>query len=409
VITASRSPAARSRRPSTGETAGARDVVGIADDIAMSERREDWMHASTRITRQLLAADGDEPLALIAQTVAGLAGARLVAVVLPTVDGTRAMVEVAAGDDAQELIGFTFPIAGSLTGRALSSGEAATSLDPDVDDTERIPIAQVLDVGPVMAVPLVGASCVRGALLIGRSVDEPCFAPLDADLATTFANHAALALEIADARSDRQRLQLLEDRTRIANDLHDHVVQRLFAAALRLQTISHRPEDDPERQIDEIVTGIHDTIAQIRTTIFGLRMPNVAGGTIRGRVLAVVTEMSPVLPCEPEVVFSGPVDTVVDDDELAADLLAVVREALSNAGRHAGATTVRLALTVTSADVALEVIDDGIGVGRPTRRSGLANMRDRALRHGGALIVAHAHAPGTERRGTRLEWTAKLP
>jgi signal transduction histidine kinase len=403
VITATR---AAGRPPRS--TPRGRDVVDLARP-RLALQRERWMHASTRITRELLAADGGDPLTLIARSVVELADARLVAVVLPTADAAHVMVEVAAGENVEALVGFSFPIAGSLTGRAMSSGAAVTSLDGIAEGDELIPVAGVIDVGPVMAVPLGGTDRVHGALLVARRAGEAHFDALDAEMATAFANHAALALEIADARVDRQRLELLEDRTRIASDLHDHVIQRLFAATLCLHAISAGPETVPSDRIHEVITGIQETIGQIRTTIFGLGIAGgLAGATVRARVLSVATEMAPLLPREPQVHFSGPVDTLVDDDELAADLLAVVREALSNVGRHADASTVRLAVTVADGELVLEVADDGVGTGRSMRCSGLANMRRRALRHGGRMTVSGAGGPAG-RPGTRLTWTAHIP
>jgi signal transduction histidine kinase len=216
-----------------------------------------------------------------------------------------------------------------------------------------------------------------------------------------FANQASLALELTDARAEQQRSALAEDRNRIAADLHDHVVQRLFAAGLTLQSVVKTlgtGTTASDRVLDTI-GNLDATISQIRTTIFQLhRTTGTIESGLRGRVLDVLTDVAPALGFTPSIRFSGPLQATVPDE-----LVAVLREALSNVARHARARSTQVDITV-HAQLTLVVVDDGIGFRPGTRRSGLVNLQTRAERHQGTLNVA-TNAPA----GTRLSWSAPIP
>jgi signal transduction histidine kinase len=390
-------------------------TAGIAIENArlfdQAERRQGWLRASTEITRQLLSAEGEEPLRVIAREVRRIADADLVTVVLPTPSG-RLMVEVASGTSADELTGYTYPVDNTLAGLAFDTGRPVLVGDVNEDGRAyQVHLTEVLDVGPVMALPLVGLRGTRGALVVGRIHGRSRFDEADLDMAMTFANHAAVALELADARSDQQRMVLLEDRDRIARDLHDHVIQRLFAAGLTVQSVaSGLGSDDRAQRLDRVVTGIDDTIRQIRTSIFQLRgQLGPQTGTVRTRLLDTIAEVMPSLGFEPHLGFSGPIDSVVPDSVID-DLVAVTREALTNVARHARATQAEVTLTADSGTLVLDVVDDGIGIGEVSRRSGLANLRQRAELRGGSMAIMSEvsdEAPST-REGTHLRWTIPL-
>ena len=231
-------------------------------------------------------------------------------------------------------------------------------------------------------------------------------------MATTFANHASIALELADARIDQQRVVLLEDRDRIARDLHDHVIQRLFAIGLTVQSVAGTmATDDRAARLERVVSDIDDTIRQTRTSIFELRGPlGPETGTVRNRVLQVVDEVSALLTFEPDVRFAGPVDSVVPEP-VADDLVAVLREALTNVARHASASRVQVDVNADTTKLSIAITDNGVGIGDAQRRSGLANLRQRAEHHGGGLSlepgVADASTP-LDLGGTRLLWTVPL-
>jgi signal transduction histidine kinase len=261
-----------------------------------------------------------------------------------------------------------------------------------------------------MVLPLVGSRRVRGALVVGRLAGRPQFTPADLDMATTFANHAAVALELADARTAQEQVTLLEDRDRIARDLHDHVMQRLFGAGMTVESVAAGLEPDPRAdRLGRVVREIDDTIRQIRTSIFQLRGPfGPRTGAVRSQLLSVCAEAASVLGFAPAVSFSGPVDAVISH-ALLDDLVAVVREALSNVARHADATSVRVNVTVTHGELLLQIDDDGMGIGPTARRSGLANLQERAGRRGGNLQVTSPRrgTEGTE-GGTSLRWTIPM-
>jgi signal transduction histidine kinase len=244
---------------------------------------------------------------------------------------------------------------------------------------------------------------VHGVLNLVRLRGRAAFSAEDLDLATGFANQAAVALELAQARADQQRAALFDERERIAADLHDHVIQRLFAAGLSLQALGATL--GPGRTADRVMSTVADLdamISQIRTAIFQLQQtPQTTPRTLRSRVLDLVSELTPALGFDPAVRFSGLLDTL--PDHLNDDLLAVVREALSNIARHAHAHTAEIDLTAHDDRVVLVVRDDGVGLGASTRRSGLANMRRRAQHHGGGFMFEPG--PGG---GTLLTWTAML-
>jgi signal transduction histidine kinase len=271
-------------------------------------------------------------------------------------------------------------------------------------------LSTAVEVGPVMAVPLSTSNGVRGALVVGRVVGGQPFDAEDLDMATTFANHAAVALELADARASEQRIALLEDRDRIARDLHDHVIQRLFAAGLSLDGLVGGIGAPADQRIGAVVDEIDETIRQIRTSIFELRGslgPTI--GSVRTQLLGVISEVRPLLSAEPQVNFVGPVDSVIPED-IAEDLLAVLREALTNIARHADAGVVQIRLSASTSEAHLEIADDGVGLGTSTRRSGLANLRERAELRGGTMTIeSPADPPLSDKPGTRLHWTVPLP
>ncbi|GAA0630617.1 two-component system sensor histidine kinase [Sporichthya brevicatena] len=385
-------------------------VIENARLFEQAKRRQDWLRASMRIQQRLMAPGGENPLELIARQALTLAEADLVSVVLPSSDPDVLQVAVAAGERGAEIVGYAYPRADSIVGLALETGRPVMLGDAATEERHVVHLTRVLEVGATMVVPLIGTVGTRGALTVARQRGRRRFDDADLDMALAFANHAAVALELADARVDQERVLLLEDRDRIARDLHDHVIQRLFAAGMTLQGAAGLRESERAARIDRVVTDIDDVIAQIRTSIFGLRgTSGQKPATPRARILEVAAETTAVLGFEPRVRFGGPVDTMVGP-EMADDLVAVAREALSNAARHAQATAVELSLTVTAEALTLEVVDDGVGLGESARRSGLENMRVRAEQYGGTLEVGPAPAEHTtpNREGTHLRWTIPL-
>ncbi len=392
-------------------------TAGVAIENArlfeQARRRQEWLQASTEITRQLLASEGEEPLQVIARRLTQIAAADVVNVVLPSADGQRLRVAVATGVGADELLAVSYPMDNSVSQLVLDTGQPVLVGDIGSDPERTVHMSEIVPVGPLMVLPLVGTQRVRGALVVGRLRGRPRFTPADLEMATTFANHAAVAVELTDARSDRERISLLEDRDRIARDLHDHVIQRLFGAGLTVESVAAGMGLDPRApRLAQVVDDIDETIRQIRTSIFQLRGSlGPQAGAVRTAVLGVVAEVAPLLGFAPRVDFSGPVDDAVDETVLDA-LTAVVREGLSNISRHAAAGSATVRLTAARGELALELVDDGVGMGPTARRSGLANLERRAAELGGSFGLTSPVGPVSEDepgcRGTSLLWTIPL-
>jgi signal transduction histidine kinase len=242
-------------------------------------------------------------------------------------------------------------------------------------------------------------------LVVGRVVGAPPFTSRDVDALRQFASQASVVIDYGQTREDLHRLSLLEDQERIARDLHDRVIQRLFATGLSLQGATRLiREDEARRRVEAAVEELDNTVRHIRTVIFEVESHFGADST-RSRILELTRETARSLGFQPRVTFDGPVDVEVPN-RIAEDLLSTLREALSNVARHAHATSVSVAVSVGD-EIVLRVIDDGIGPPSDTSREGkgLGNMRTRAERHGGSMEIR----PGGHVVGTTIEWRVPKP
>jgi signal transduction histidine kinase len=254
----------------------------------------------------------------------------------------------------------------------------------------------------MIVVPLAAGEQVGGALMLGRLAANPGFTETDLDMAASFAGHAAVAMELARARIDQLILAQAEDHDRIAGELHDHVIQELFALGMTLQGHAARSDPADAERIKGYIDTLDEAIANIRTSIFGLHQSRAAPAGLYARLLAIIEEHAPQLGFAAAIRFAGPLDPG-PDAALAHDILAVTREALSNCARHAHATAVSISLAQQDGLIILDVIDNGCGVGTPARSSGLTSMRGRAERNGGTFQPI---TPGSG--GTHLTWTGRL-
>lgn len=396
-------------------------AAGVAIDNARmyheSRRRERRLEALAEITRSLLSGtEADRVLQLIAERALEVAGADSAAVLLPAPAGPDLLrVAVAHGAGAGRIAGLLVPAEGSLPGMAARTGRPVVSADIRSD-----PRAYPLglgdgteggtedgieeEYGPAIAVPLQIDSG-RGALRLGRLAGRPPFDDAEATLISGFADQAVIALELGRHRAESEELAVFHDRDRIARDLHDLAIQRLFATGITLQSAT-RLIDRPEaaERVGRAVDDLDDTIRIIRSTIFGLRTTGDGRGgpSLRRDLTEAVRGATGTLGFAPSLRIDGTVDATVPD-ALAEQLLAVAVEALSNAARHARAHRLDLVLTVDDA-VTLTVTDDGVGVGAARHTGGLANLRARAEMYGGRLTVG-APASG----GTCLVWSVPLP
>lgn len=381
-------------------------AAGVAVENAMlyaaGRRREEWLDAVAAINRSLLAgADVENVLDDIAVRAAPVARADAVRVMLPDDDGANLRVVAAHGDSSGAVVGAVVPIAETAAGEAFRSGTTQTVDDAAKDPRVFQPAIEALHAGAVVYVPLQGTDEVLGVLSIDNTRGGRTFDELDIDVTTSFAHQAALAIELARSRGAHDRMRMLEDRERIGRNLHDTVVQRLFAIGMLLQsTIAERTDPAAER-IAKAIDEVDATIKEIRSSIFTLSTPVKVG--LRREILDLVDEYADRSDFEPQVVFDGPVDTAIPAG-LARNLLACVREAVSNASRHARAEHLYLSLTVAD-EVVLTVRDDGVGFADGGgRRSGLANLEQRAGSLGGSCEIVSA--PG---EGTTVTWRSPLP
>lgn len=384
-------------------------TAGIAIENARlyedARQRQDWLAAAAEISRSLLSPSSDTTVVLqrVADIVVRIAVADVAAVVLPTDDDPEGLeIAVVAGREAQGLRAMRYPRAGTLDRLAMEEG-VGILLDAFEDQHLHVHLTAAMSVGPVMALPLIGEWGPRGVIIVGRVEERPRFTEAELALAGGFAAQAALALELADARADQQRLTVLEDRNRIARDLHDHVIQRLYASGLSLQSALATPRDEQlEGLLTRTVADLGHTIRQIRTSIFELTDEDPDRPGPRAAVLDVVRRAGAGLRTSPRVTFVGPVDTAVDDT-MTGDLTAVVSEALTNVVRHADARAVEVSVEVAGERVRVVVGDDGVGLGDRPRGRGLSNLQQRAVEAGGDLTLR-----AREGGGLLLEWDVPL-
>ncbi|MEU6091386.1 GAF domain-containing protein [Streptomyces sp. NPDC047085] len=386
-------------------------AAGVAIDNARlyddAHRRQRWLAASNELTRSLLS--GAEPAAVLeafTATVREMAGADLVTLAVPVGDKGELVIEAASGMRAEEVRGLLLP-ATALGAKVYTSGETITSDAVSADPRAAGGSASVVELGPAFLVPLGTREHVRGVLQVANEPGGALFTDAVVDMVTGFGNQAALALDVAEHRRDTERMVVLNDRDRIARDLHDLVIQRLFAGALSLQSTLGRVSDRPQvsERIQRVVDDLDDTIKIIRSTIYALREHDRSrrGSGLRAQLVAATERAAESLGFAPALRMTGLLDTAVSAEQ-AEQLLAVLGEALSNAARHAHATTVDVGVEVTDTALKARVADNGRGIDPAvTRRSGLANLRRRAEEMGGTCTLS-ANRPS----GTVIEWVVPL-
>jgi signal transduction histidine kinase len=373
---------------------------------AEARRHEQWQRATAEVTQQLLAAE--EPrdvLALVAQHAMELSGADGVIIALPDESGEHVVVTEAVGAGAQALLGIVTPIEKSLSGIVMTTGERQVlenfSGDPRVAAASR----ERTRIGPAVAVPLGVPGDTRGVMIAGRQPGSQPMAPSAMDMVTTFAVQAGIGLKLAEHRRAAERIALLADRDRIGRDLHDLVVQRLFATGMSLQGVMPLVSDpEAAARIGRAIDELDGTIRDIRSTIYALQArdyPNAPG--IQERLLAAAQEMTAALGFAPWLRIDERLASRVPRG-ITEDIVAVVREGLSNVAQHAQASQVRVVVTVADGEeLTIIVHDNGSGIRSAGQRSGLSNLAQRAAELGGSLQAAQPDAGGT-----RLEWRVPL-
>lgn len=374
------------------------DNAGLYEDV---RRRQHWFAAAQEVaTAMLSGAPEDDALQLIARLSREVGEAATSALVLPGWDGNW-VLEVADGEGSEQLIGIVMP----PEGRAVSAVESGKGLrSADMSSEPSLLVPQLREFGPALYAPLTAGEDHMGVLILLRHVDDPEFADQDLGTAERFAGQAALALRLAEARRRAEEAELLEDRARIARDLHDLVVQELFAMGMRLSRLRDRLDPGVVADIDSSLDSLDRVVREIRSTIRALRdtaEPTRLVDRLHGESARAHAALG----------FHANVQVDTEDDideqlpaELADDVVAVVREGLSNAARHSHAAAVSVTVVLRSTVVSVEVSDDGKGLPkRLSRRSGLDNLAERARRHGGTCTAA-ARISG----GTTLYWQIPL-
>ncbi|MFD1938549.1 MULTISPECIES: sensor histidine kinase [Nonomuraea] len=377
-------------------------AAGVAVENARlyeeSRRRETWLQASSEVTTTLLSgADPRQVLTVVAERARQMSDADLAQVLLPDPREQSLTVAAVEGEGAEELAEALFEVSATLAGEVFAQGEPM--IVPDAD----VPLRR-LGYGPELMVPLGAMPNVRGVLALARYSGRLPFSDADQQMLHAFADQAAIALELAEARRDAERLGLLEDRDRIAKDLHDVVIQRLFATAMTLMsTVRLVEQPEAAKRVHHAIDELDETIRQIRSTIFALQgPPEEAAPSLRSRIVELVEGAGAHLGFMPGLRMEGQIDTLVPEPA-AEHLLAVLREALSNVVRHSHASQADVAVEVAGGELTLTVADRGVGVGEVKRRSGLRNIEDRAARLGGTAELETPHGGGT-----RLRWHVPL-
>jgi signal transduction histidine kinase len=379
-------------------------AAGIAIENARlyetARRREAALSAMHEVaSSSLRGAELNETLALVARLARELAHADMATIALPNATGDTMVIEVADGEHARDLLGERFARAGSISGAILADRSMAVLEDASQDYRVEQPQVRWGRTGPAIFVPLVTADNAFGTLSVARDRHASPFLPTELDIVQYFATQASVVLEQARTREQAGRLVLLEDQERIARDLHDTVIQRLFACGLSLQGATRLILDaEARRRVDAAVDELDVTVRHIRTVIFDVgRGGSDEQLSLRSRIVTVTREAARALGFEPRVVFDGPVDASVPDS-IADELVASAREALSNVARHAGANAVDVEVAVDHAEVILRVRDNGRGISDEALTGGgrgLGNLRSRAEKGRGTLTVGPGESGGT--------------
>lgn len=383
-------------------------AAGIAIDNArnfeQSQARLRWIEATRDVRTELLAGSDDhDVLAMITRKTLELTDADLVFLAQPDDPEHPAhmvdhlVITVAAGRGADQFEGGVIPVAGSLTGAAFTSRQPSRRNRLECDLTH----VGGAHYGPVLAAPLRAVTSTTGVLVALREDGRPAFTADLMGMTANFADQAALTLYLGAAGAQSRQVQVLAERERIARDLHDHVIQRIFAEGLSLQaTLQRTQSPDIRERLTRTIDNFQDIVQEIRTTIFDLQADDTRTTRLRQRIHEAIDQQLGDSTLRTHVRVSGPLSVV--DQRTAEHVVAVVRESVSNVVRHARADSVTVTLRIGD-DVVVEVSDDGVGLGEDVQMSGLTNLRHRAESLGGTLTTTPS-----QDGGTMLRWSVPL-
>jgi len=394
------------------------DDERVTPTLPLPER--DWLAAGAEITTMLLSgAEEEAVLEHIVHVSRSVGSAEAAALILPGLGG-ELTPEIVEGPGTERLLGMTMPRDG-MSWQALRTGVG--HLVDSLADKPDLQSTQMRVYGPALYAPLVTADQPVGVLVLFRTIGAERFTQDDLRRAQIFANQAALALVLADARQAQAVADLVRERERIARDLHDLAIQQLFATGMQLEVVRRRAGRGLDKAglvaiLDEALTSVDSSVREIREVVRSLRDPDAATGIVE-RLRREASLARTGLGFAPSLVITLDARSVTEspqDEEsvdgllrgaLEDDVVAVVREGLANAARHAHASSVaaRIAVNTVTHAVTVEVEDDGVGLQNASgRKSGTWNLAARARQHHGESSVAPA--PGG--RGTLLRWTAPI-
>lgn len=390
-------------------------AAGIAIENArmyeLAGLRQRWLRTRGEVSNEILRS-ADDPAgvdvngpALIAQFAQQVTDDDLVSVwmLVPSPEGGQTgtlLCRAAVGPGSEIMSGTVLPPGHSIAQEVVAEGTPRLVPDLSVVEAARRMPDGVPAMRNAVYLPLIAESGPLGVLVLARAAGRPAHAPEELDMAMSFASQCALAMALASSQQDRRRLAVFADRDRIARDLHDQVIQQLFASGLALQGISLSLPAEAANRVDDVVQSLDRTIGDLRRAIFALRVPETEYSSLRSRIMEAVDQVAAGASVTPQVRLEGPLDSAVPAD-LAEHAVAVVREALSNAVRHAEAASITVTVTFHEQELTVMVEDDGGGLPDVLEReSGLLNLRSRAEAHGGTVRIG----PGTDGRGTRLCW-----
>lgn len=384
-------------------------AAGVAIDNARlyeeSRLRERWLQVNAEITHTLMSgADQGGVLSLIAERAREITASALGVVAMPVSGTDNLTVELAIGHEADVWRGIVLRVEGTLIGQAFARRAPVSSPDVSCDSRVSAGPPRFTGLGPAVAVPIGTGDEARGVVLLVRQSGGREFSEKETEPLQVFAAQAAVAMELAERREDAEQITLLEDRDRIARDLHDLAIQGLFATGMTLQSAGRRIQDSTaSERILRAVDDLDETIKIIRSTIFGLRSrDDDAAPALRSRGVRAIGEAAPLLGFAPSVRMEGLLDTHVPT-QIADHVMAVLTESLTNVARHAAADCADVVLETDGKQVRLTVTDDGVGIPDEGRRSGLTNMAERAQKLGGGMELENPAG-----KGTRLVWHAPL-
>lgn len=364
--------------------------------LLAEEERLTRQHAATAEIRLALLAGRplDESLTLICERASELVDSPMAVICVKDSDGTRITAAVGLVAD---MIGAILPPGTSFAEHVIDSGQLMEIARRT--DVSTVDVPESLSDGPTLGVPIIAGGVTKAALTFVRAPGADGFSQSDQLFAEALAGQAALAFEFERAGRDREEMMLVGDRERIGRDLHDHAIQRMFAAGMGLQSalglIDHPLAQE---KVSQAIDALDETVREIRNTIFSLSRSDDSDHLLSSQVMAVAKQAETALGFESSVRFEGPVDVGVPE-HVVPHVLAVVREALSNVARHAGATAVRVRVVLSADALLVAVTDNGVGIKTPTRSSGLANLEERARLFGGSFTVS-----SSKDGGAHLEW-----